>query len=82
MHQAIAKEPMPVIAGLQRQDPVGYRAGVSPKKLALVEIATGTSLTYAELDDGVARCAGLLRHSAGRRLSCSSRRAAACPLQL
>ena len=52
---------MPVIAGLQRQDAIGYRASVSPKKLALVEIATGTSLTYAELDDGVARCTGLLR---------------------
>jgi fatty-acyl-CoA synthase len=52
---------MPVVAGLQRQDAIGYWTHVSPKKLALVEIATGTSLTYAELDDRVARCTGLLR---------------------
>ncbi len=42
-------------------DVLGERARLTPAKLALVDVATGARLTYAELDDRAARCAAILR---------------------
>ncbi|MCO6177093.1 AMP-binding protein [Ciceribacter sp. RN22] len=41
-------------------DPVGYRALVGPARPAVYEVETGRSLTYAELDDLIARIAAVL----------------------
>ena len=46
--------------GLMTADPVGYRARVTPEKTAIIEIATGRRLSYAELDRHLERCAGWL----------------------
>jgi fatty-acyl-CoA synthase len=47
-------------SGLLSEDPVAHSAATRPDQTACIEIATGNSLTYAELDGRVARCAGLL----------------------
>ena len=46
-------------------DVLGERARLTPAKLALVDVATGTRLTYAELDARATRCARMLRERAG-----------------
>lgn len=45
---------------LVAEDPVGYRAKVSPNIVAVRTLTDGSSLTYAALDDRIARCASLL----------------------
>lgn len=59
--------------GLVSADPVGWQARCRPARLACVELATGERLTYAALDDRVARCAGvltaLLGTAAGERVA-------------
>lgn len=46
--------------GFALGDPVGYRALVGPGRAAVYEVETGRGLTYAELDDMVARIAAVL----------------------
>lgn len=46
--------------GLETNDPLIYRAKVSPHREAVFEVATGRSETYATMDDAVARAAVLL----------------------
>lgn len=46
--------------GLETDDPLTYRAKVSPDRPAALEIASGRNETYATLDDLVGRAAGLL----------------------
>src|SRR6266540_3261955 len=46
-------------------DLLGERARLTPSKLALVDVATGARLTYAELDARASRCAALLRRHLG-----------------
>jgi len=41
-------------------DPVGYHARRRPTRLACIDLAIGTRLTYAELDQLVSRCCSLL----------------------
>jgi fatty-acyl-CoA synthase len=46
-------------------DVLGERARLTPSKLALVDIATGARLSYAELDARATVCAGVLRRQIG-----------------
>ena len=46
--------------GLISADPIAYRHATYPRHLACIELSTGRKLTYAELDDLVARGAGWL----------------------
>jgi fatty-acyl-CoA synthase len=48
-------------------DLLGERARLTPSKLALVEVATGLRLTYAELDARVSACAHVLTGPLGLR---------------
>ena len=52
---------------LVAEDPVGYRAKVSPNAVAVRTLTDGSSLTYAALDDRIARCAALLHGLFGAR---------------
>ncbi|MCO5733193.1 AMP-binding protein [Rhizobium sp. SSA_523] len=52
---------------LVAEDPVGYRARVSPAAIAIRTIPGGDVLTYAELDDRIARCAFYLNTQFGAR---------------
>jgi fatty-acyl-CoA synthase len=52
---------------LVAEDPVGYRAKVSPNIVAVRTLNDGSSLTYAALDDRIARCASLLHGLFGSR---------------
>ncbi|WP_246659087.1 AMP-binding protein [Rhizobium sp. FY34] len=45
---------------LVAEDPVGYRARVSPGKMAIRVLPEGAGLTYAQFDDRIARCAAML----------------------
>ncbi|SIQ94341.1 fatty-acyl-CoA synthase [Rhizobium sp. RU35A] len=45
---------------LVAEDPVGYRARVSPGHIATRLLNDGATLTYAQLDDRIARCAAFL----------------------
>ena len=45
---------------LVAEDPVGYRAKVSPTRLAVRVLPNGPCLTYGELDERIARCAAML----------------------
>lgn len=45
---------------LVAEDPVGYRAKVSPERVATRLLPQGDTLTYAQLDDRIAHCAGFL----------------------
>ncbi|MBP2550549.1 fatty-acyl-CoA synthase [Neorhizobium galegae] len=45
---------------LVAEDPVGYRARVSPERVATRLLPEGKTLTYAQLDDRIARCAAFL----------------------
>jgi fatty-acyl-CoA synthase len=50
-------------SGLLSDDAVAHSAAVYRGRTACIDIATGHSLTYAELDERIDRCAGLLRAS-------------------
>ncbi|CAH0342878.1 AMP-binding protein [Rhizobium sp. CECT 9324] len=52
----------PGAVGIETDDPLIYRAKIGPNRSAVFEVATGQSLTYAELDDHVARIATVLAH--------------------
>lgn len=52
---------------LVAEDPVGYRAKVSPNTVAVRTLTDGSSLTYAALNDRIARCAALLHDLFGSR---------------
>src|SRR5262245_25334316 len=52
-------------SGLLSDDPVAHSAAFRPGRTACIEIATGRSLTYAELDERIGRCAGLLAELTG-----------------
>jgi fatty-acyl-CoA synthase len=52
---------------LVAEDPVGYRAKVSSARTAIRVLPDGPSLTYAELDDRIARCASMLHARYGAR---------------
>ena len=56
--QAMAMEVGSV--GLETDDPLIYRAMVSPERQAVYEVATGRSETYAALDEAVGRGAALI----------------------
>lgn len=58
----------PGAVGLETDDPLIYRAKVGPDRSAVFEVATGQSLTYAELDDHVARIATALTQEIGSRI--------------
>lgn len=64
-------------AGLLTEEPVSYRARVSPERTACIEIASGEALTYAALDERIARAAGflesLLGDPAGERVAVLAR---------
>ena len=49
-------------------DPLAASAGRSPEKLAVVELATGTRLSYAALDELVSRATGWLVQTLGEPL--------------
>src|SRR5262245_41102632 len=53
-------------SGLLSDDPVAHSAAFRPGRTACIEIATGRSLTYAELDERIGRCAGLLAELIGK----------------
>lgn len=53
--------------GLQTDDPLIYRALVTPDRQAAYEVSTGRSETYGSLDDAVARAAGLIARYVGRQ---------------
>ena len=46
--------------GLETDDPLVFRAKVSPNRPAVIEMATGLCLSYGELNQLVSRCVGLL----------------------
>jgi fatty-acyl-CoA synthase len=46
--------------GMESEDPVRFRAKVGPNRPAVLEVKTGQSLTYSELDTMVGRVASLL----------------------
>ncbi len=46
-------------------DVLGERARLTPSKLAVVDVATGARLTYADLDRRATACAGVLRRALG-----------------
>ncbi|MFN3832898.1 MAG: AMP-binding protein, partial [Allorhizobium sp.] len=46
--------------GLETDDPLIYRALVSPKRQAVVDVATGRAETYGQLDEAVGRGAALI----------------------
>ena len=46
-------------------DVLGERTRLTPAKLALVDVASGARLTYAQLDARAVTCAGVLRRSLG-----------------
>jgi fatty-acyl-CoA synthase len=48
-------------------DLIGERARLTPEKLALVDVATGSRLTYAQLDERAVVCARALRETLGLR---------------
>jgi len=60
MQSELAIEPELKAVGLETNDPLVYRAIVSPDRRAALEVATGRSETFATLNDAVARAAGLL----------------------
>lgn len=45
--------------GLETDDPLVFRAKISPNRPAVIEASTGKHLSYGELNDLVSRCAGL-----------------------
>ena len=47
------------------RDAVAYHAAVRPWRLAVHDLGTETRLNYAELDQRIARCAGLLNETLG-----------------
>lgn len=51
--------------GLQTDDPLIYRAGVTPDRQAAYEVSTGRSETYGSLDDAVGRAAGAIAQCIG-----------------
>lgn len=51
--------------GLETDDPLIYRATVSPERQAAFEVTTGRSETYASLDDAVGRGAALIAELVG-----------------
>ena len=46
--------------GLETDDPLVFRAKVSPNRPAVIEVATGRHLSYGELNELASRCAGWL----------------------
>lgn len=56
--------------GLETDDPLRYRAKTGPKRSAVVELATGKSLTYEELDQVTGRIGGWLQ-AFGSAQACS-----------
>jgi fatty-acyl-CoA synthase len=55
-----ASQYLSLSSGLLSDDPVSHSAAAYPGRTACIDIATGNALTYAELDERVGRCAGLL----------------------
>lgn len=47
-------------AGMVAEDPVRFRANSGPDRPAVMELATGQSLTFSEFDTLIARCAAAL----------------------
>src|SRR5262249_33356346 len=66
---------------LSAGDSIAFHARFSGERIALVELASGRRLTYAEFDNRIAKCAGFLASALGdhygKRVALLSRNSAA-----